>query len=37
MKARVSLCDVIRQSCMTRATIDNLVFGGEQAHFLPFP
>ena len=29
MKARVLMCDVIRQTCMTRATIDDLVFGGE--------
>ena len=29
MKARVLICDVIRQTCMTRATIDDLVFGGE--------
>ena len=29
MKARVLMCDVIRQTCMTRATTDDLVFGGE--------
>ena len=29
MKARVLMCDVIRQTCMTRATIDALVRGGE--------
>ena len=30
MKARVLLCDVISQTCMTSATInDDLVFGGE--------
>ena len=29
MKALVLICDVIRQTCMTRATIDDLVFGGE--------
>ena len=29
MKTRVLMCDVIRQSCMTLATIDDLVFGGE--------
>ena len=29
MKARVLMCDVIRQTCMTLATIDELVFGGE--------
>ena len=29
MKARVLKCDVIRQTYMTRATIDDLVFGGE--------
>ena len=28
MKARVLMSDVIRQTCMTRATIDNLVFRG---------
>ena len=29
MKARVLMCDFIRQTCMTRATIDDLVFRGE--------
>ena len=29
MKARVLMCDAIRQTCMTRATIDDLVLGGE--------
>ena len=29
MKARVLMCDVIRKNCMTRATIDDLVFRGE--------
>ena len=29
MKARVLMCDVIRQTCMTRATIDDLELGGE--------
>ena len=29
MKACVLMCDVIRQTCMTHATIDDLVFGGE--------
>ena len=29
MKARVLMCDVIRQTCMTRTTIYDLVFGGE--------
>ena len=30
MDARVLMCDVIiTQTCMTRATIDDLVFGGE--------
>ena len=29
MKARVLMCDVIRQTCMTRVAIDDLVLGGE--------
>ena len=29
MKARVFMCSVIRGTCMTRATIDDLVLGGE--------
>ena len=29
MKARVLMCDVISQTCMTRATNDDLVSGGE--------
>ena len=29
MKARILMCDVIRQTCVTRTTIDDLVFGGE--------
>ena len=27
MKARVLMCDVISQTCMTRSTNDDLVFG----------
>ena len=33
MKARVLMCDVISQTCMTRATNDDLVFGGEWKQF----
>ena len=29
MKARVLMCDFIRQICMTRVNIDDLVLGGE--------
>ena len=29
MKARVLMCDVIRETCMTHATIHDLVLGGE--------
>ena len=29
MKARVLTCDVIIQTCVTHATSDDLVFGGE--------
>ena len=29
MKARVLMRDVIRQTCITRGTIDDLVLGGE--------
>ena len=29
MKARVLMCDVITQTCKTRAAIDDLVFEGE--------
>ena len=29
MKAPVLMCDVIRQTCMTRATIDDLKFESE--------